>query len=186
MGSLGSLFLQKARGYDPQSTGLALSGIYLASTISNPLFGSLSDGGRKRWLTIALVTSAVMMAAFPWTPRSWTIPIYIVYGFFFLAGYPMTEAALMESVPDAVRGRVFGVFVGTGGVVGNLAHWVIGTKVRQLGPAAAETRAYYPLYGFLALLVLTSLLGLLCLKPIRKREGIEPGVDASETAVLTT
>jgi MFS family permease len=52
MGSLGSLFLQKARGYDAKSTGLALSGIYLASTISNPLFGSLSDRGRKRWLIV--------------------------------------------------------------------------------------------------------------------------------------
>lgn len=186
MGSLGSLFLQKARGYAPQSTGLALSGIYLASTISNPLFGRLSDGGRKRWLTIALVTSAVMIAAFPWTPRSWTIPIYIIYGFFFLAGYPMTEAALMESVPDAVRGRVFGIFVGTGGVVGNLAHWVIGAKVRQLGPAASQTQAYYPLYALLALFVLISLLGLLCLNPIRKREGITPDVAASDAAILTT
>jgi FSR family fosmidomycin resistance protein-like MFS transporter len=186
MGSLGSLFLQKARGYDPQSTGLALSGIYLAAIISNPLFGSLSDRGRKRWLTIALVTSATMMAIFPWTPRSWTIPIYIVYGFFFLAGYPMTEAALMESVPDAVRGRVFGVFVGTGGVLGNLAHWVIGARVRQMGPAASHASAYYPLYGLLAFLVLMSLLGLLCLNPIRRREGIKPSMGAAEPIALIT
>ena len=136
MGSLGSLFLQKARGYDAQSTGVALSGIYLAATISNPLFGSLSDRGRKRWLTLALSVAAGTMAVFPWVPPSWTIPIYVVYGFFFLAGYPMTEAALMESVPDAVRGRVFGVFVMTGGVLGNLSHWVMGAKVKQLGPAA--------------------------------------------------
>jgi MFS transporter, FSR family, fosmidomycin resistance protein len=186
MGTLGSLFLQKARGYDAQSTGLALSGIYLASTISNPLFGSLSDKGRKRWLTIALVTAAITIAVFPWAPRNWTIPIYVVYGFFFLAGYPMTEAALMESVPDSVRGRVFGIFVGTGGVVGNLAHWVIGAKVRRMGPAAASASAYCPLYAFLAALVLVSLLGLLCLNPIRKREAIKSGIASSDNKVLLT
>ena len=34
MGSLGSLFLQKAQGYSPQWTGLALSGIFLASAVA--------------------------------------------------------------------------------------------------------------------------------------------------------
>ena len=186
MGSLGSLFLQKARGYDAQSTGLALSGIYLAATISNPLFGSLSDRGRKRWLTIALVTAAVMMAIFPFVPQGWTIPIYVVYGFFFLAGYPMTEAALMESVPDAVRGRVFGIFIMTGGVIGNLSHWIVGAKVRQLGSAASSVQAYYPLYGILALMLLASLSGALCLNPIRKREAIKPGMTPPDTVALMT
>jgi FSR family fosmidomycin resistance protein-like MFS transporter len=186
MGSLGSLFLQKARGYDARATGLALSGIYLAAIISNPLFGSLSDRGRKRWLTVALLTASVMIAVFPWVPQKWTIPVYVVYGFFFLAGYPMTEAALMESVPDAVRGRVFGIFVMSGGVLGNLSHWIMGAKVKQLGPAAATTAAYYPIYAGLAVLLLLSLLGLLCLNPIRKREGIKPGLVPSDPLALST
>jgi MFS family permease len=74
MGSLGSLFLHKARGYDARATGLALSGIYLAAIISNPLFGSLSDRGRKRWLTVALLTASVVMGVLPWVPQKWTIP----------------------------------------------------------------------------------------------------------------
>lgn len=186
MGSLGSLFLQKARGYDAKATGLALSGIYLAATISNPLFGSLSDRGRKRWLTFALATAAVLMAIFPWMPPAWTIPLYVVYGFFFLAGYPMTEAALMESVPDAVRGRVFGIFVMTGGVLGNLSHWLVGAKVRQLGAAANSPGAYHPLYLFLAALLLVSLSGLFCLNPIRRREALKAGVTSSDSVALTT
>jgi MFS family permease len=48
MGSLGSLFVQQAHGYNIKQTGLALSGIFLASSISNPLFGGLSDRGRIR------------------------------------------------------------------------------------------------------------------------------------------
>ena len=186
MGSLGSLFLQKARSYDARSTGLALSAIYLAATISNPLFGSLSDGGRKRWLTVALLTAAATMAIFPWVSQSWTVPVYVVYGFFFLAGYPMTEAALMESVPDAVRGRVFGIFVMIGGVIGNLSHWLVGAKVRQLGPAASLVSSYYPIYAGLALMLLISLSGLLCLNPIRKREGLRPGLVRPDTIALSS
>ena len=52
--------------------------------------------------------------------------------------------------------------------------------------AASSVSAYYPLYGFLALLLLTSLSGLLCLNPIRKREAIEPGAAPPDTVALMT
>ena len=48
MATSGSLFLQNAHGFDPKFTGLALSGIFIASAISNPIFGHLSDGARCR------------------------------------------------------------------------------------------------------------------------------------------
>jgi MFS transporter, FSR family, fosmidomycin resistance protein len=171
MSSLSSLFLQKAHGYDPKWTGLALSGIFVAAVISNPLFGILSDGGRKRWITLALLAAALMMVIFPHVPSRWTIPVLIVYGFFFMASYPMTEAALMESVPDAVRGRVFGLFVMGGGVIGNLSHWAVGVKVKHLGDAAHSPNAYFLSYAVIALLALASLAGLFCLPAIQRREG---------------
>jgi MFS transporter, FSR family, fosmidomycin resistance protein len=173
MGSLGSLFLQKAHGFDPKLTGLALSGIYLAAIISNPLFGSLSDRGRKRWLALAIIMAAAMIGLFPHVPTGWIIPVYFFYGFFFMASYPMTEAAIIESVPDSVRGRVFGLFVTGGGILGNLSHWVVGAKVKALGEAARSTSSYFLVYAALALILLLSLAGLLCLKPIRKREGAQ-------------
>jgi predicted MFS family arabinose efflux permease len=171
MSSLSSLFLQNACGYGPKWTGLALSGIFVAAILSNPLFGILSDGGRKRWITFALVVAAVMIVIFPHVPSRWTIPVLVVYGFFFMATYPMTEAALMESVPDAVRGRVFGLFVMGGGVIGNLSHWAVGVKVKHLGEAAHSVNAYFSSYLVVALLALASLLGLLCLPAIQRREG---------------
>jgi MFS family permease len=187
MGSLSSLFLQKARNFDPQWTGLALSGIYVAATISNPLFGSLSDGGRKRWITLALVAAAVMVALFPRVPPHWMIPVLVVYGFFFMASYPMTEAALMESVPDAVRGRVFGLFIMGGGVLGNLSHWAAGVKVKQLGAAGQSVNAYLPIYTGVALLLLASLTGLLCLHAIQRREGpLAPKAAGADSMPLLT
>src|SRR5205814_1016437 len=64
MGSLGSLFLQKAHDYSPKLTGLALSGIFLASAISNPLFGHLSDHGRMKWTMMVLLVAAGIVTLF--------------------------------------------------------------------------------------------------------------------------
>lgn len=173
MGSLGSLFLQKAHGYSPRLTGLALSGIFLASAISNPLFGHLSDRGRLKWTMLVLIVAAVIVALFPHMPASATIPTYLVYGFFLMASYPMVEAALMESVPDAMRGRVFGLFLTVGGLIGNASHWAVGAWVKHLGDRASTPEGYFAAYAILAGLLLLSLLGLPCLHAIRKREHLE-------------
>ena len=172
MATLGSLFLQKAHGFDLRSTGLALSGIFIASLVSNPLFGRLSDFGRKRWIAIVIGVGAVLILLFPHVPRQLLVAMLFIYGFFFMANYPIVEAALMESVPDAVRGRVFGIFITVGGLLGNLAHWIMGRWVEGLGPAANTVSTYYPMYALLAGIAVLSLLGLPCLQRIRRREGL--------------
>jgi len=73
MGSLGSLFLQNAHGYDPKWTGLALSGMFLSSAISNPIFGGLSDRRRNGWTTFVLLVAAAMVVVLPRVPSRWTI-----------------------------------------------------------------------------------------------------------------
>lgn len=173
MSSLGSLFLQEARGFDPKTTGFILSGIYLASAASNPIFGHLSDRGRIRWTILLLLLALSMIALFPHVPRQWMFATLSAYGFFFLASYPVVEAAVMESVPDAVRGRVFGLFITAGGLVGNLAHWAVGVAVKKLGPDATLPQSYYSIYAVLAGFVVLSLAGLPCLHAIRKREKLD-------------
>ena len=173
MGSLTSLFLQQAHGFNPKFTGLVLSGFFLAAAISNPLFGGLSDRGRKRWVSFVLLMAAALMNVFPRVSEAWMVPVLLVYGFFFMSSYPMVEAALMDSVPDPVRGRVFGLFITVGGIAGNMAHWAVGSWVEQLGANAALSASYHPLYGGLSVLVLLSLAGLPCLHAIRKREHVD-------------
>ena len=87
-----------------------------------------------------------------------------------MASYPMVEGALMSSVPHHVRGRVFGVFITIGGIVGNLAHWAMGAFVKQLGPDSSRPESYYLIYLGLGALIGLSLLGLPCLKGLRRRE----------------
>lgn len=173
MGSLGSLFLQQAHGYGTGLTGVVISCLFLPSAISNPLFGHFSDRGRKRWTAGVLLIATMLIAAFPHVPKAWAIPTLLVYGFFFMASYPMVEAMLMESVPDAVRGRVFGLFITIGGLLGNLSHWIAGDAVKRLGQRATTVEGYVPLYYGLAVFVVVSLLGLVGLNALRRREGLE-------------
>ena len=172
MGSLSSLFLQKAHGMDLKSTGVALSAIFIGSLVSNPLFGGLSDRGRFGWGAILLFLAATIIAIFPHLPRAVLVPTFIVYGFFFMATFPVVEAALMESVPDEVRGRVFGFFITIGGLIGNLSHWLVGKWVHGLGPSANSTSAFFRAYIVLACMVLLATVGLACLKAIRRRENL--------------
>jgi len=114
--------------------------------------------------------AAVLVMSLPHVPTQWTIPVFLVYGFFFMSSYPMTEAALMESVPDAVRGRVFGLFITVSGMMGNLSHWVVGGQVERIGSEAYSPSGYYWMYNTLALMLIVALTGLPCLHAIRKRE----------------
>jgi FSR family fosmidomycin resistance protein-like MFS transporter len=169
MVSLGSLFLQHAHHFDPWKTGLALACIYLASMVSNPLFGHLSDHGRLRWAGLLLVLAALTVFLFPHVAASWFPVLLAAYGFFFMATYPIVEASLMESVHDSVRGRVFGVFITIGGLLGNLSHWIVGRWVKHLEGRAHLTESYYSIYNVLAVFLLLSLGGLFFLHRIRKQ-----------------
>lgn len=173
MTTLGSLFLLQAHGFSAQQTGLALGCLFIASVISNPIFGHLSDRGRSRWAAFVLLLAASMVALFPHVPTSAIIPVLMTYGFFFMASYPIVEAALMESVPAAVRGRVFGLWITIGGLVGNLAHWLNGRWVEALGAKAVAVESYFGIYAGLAGLIVISLVGLPCLKAIRQREQLD-------------
>jgi MFS family permease len=166
----GSLFLQRAHGFDSTQTGFALSCIYVASLISNPIFGSLSDRGRVRWTALVLCLASATVFLFPRLPVSWLAPTLGAYGFFFMASYPIVEAMLMESVHDSVRGRVFGLFITVGGLLGNISHWLIGEWVHSFGDGARLVSNYFGMYAFLALLILLSLSGLACMHGLRRRD----------------
>jgi MFS family permease len=169
-GSLGSLFLQKGNDLDPKHTGFLLSIIFLAAAISNPVFGHLSDGGRKRWVTIVLSLAALLVIAMPHAPQTWLGPMFAAYGFFFMGSYPVVEAMLMESVPAPVRGRVFGLWITIGGLLGNLSHWFVGNWVKRLGADAYNPASYHSAYALLGGLIALALLGVPCLHAIRRRE----------------
>jgi MFS family permease len=173
MGSLGSLFLQNAHGFSVKETGTTLGGIFIATVISNPLFGHLSDRGRKRWACLVQVLAALLIACFPHLPggkRHLFFFVFMAYGFFFMASYPIVEAGVMQAIHDSMRGRAFGLWITIGGLLGNVSHWLVGHWVEGFGARAAQPETYYPLYGSLALLLVASLIGLVCLEAVQRRE----------------
>ncbi len=182
MGSLGSLFLQHAHGFSVRDTGTALSAIFVAATVSNPVFGHLSDGGRKRWGVLVHLVAAAFIVAFPHVPGASVSSFFLVfmaYGFFFMASYPIVEAGVMQAVHDSVRGRAFGLWITIGGLIGNLSHWLVGQWVESLGSRAGEPASYIATYRSLAGLLIVSLVGLWFLERVRERER---GPDAAPPA----
>jgi hypothetical protein len=91
---------------------------------------------------------------------------------------------LMESVPDSVRGRVFGLFITVGGLIGNLSHWAVGNWIHNLGAAASQVGSYFPLYAWLSAFIAFSVAGLPLLNAIRKREHL-PEIKAGGSLALT-
>jgi hypothetical protein len=94
----------------------------------------------------------------------------MAYGFFFMASYPMVEAAVMNVVPASVRGRAFGLWITIGGLIGNLSHWLVGSWVEELGPLSNMPQSYYSIYVGLAGLLLASLLGLFFLDRVGRHQ----------------
>jgi MFS family permease len=134
---------------------------------------SLSDRKRKRWITLVLGLGSVLIIFLPYVSPAWMFPYLLLFGFFFLASFPTIEAALVQSVPDAVRGRVFGFYVMITGTVGALAPWMIGLRMKHIGGAAHKGHSYYGIFAALGGLGLLALAGLPCLHAIRKREHLD-------------
>jgi MFS family permease len=160
LGTLGSLFLQNAHGMSPGKAGTVLSCIFVASAVSNPLFGHWSDRRRFPWIVGLVGLSAALFAAFPWLPAAGIPWAFGLYGALFVASYPIVEAELMQCVPDAARGRFFGLFITVGGMGGNLSHWAAGASVDAMGQSAHHAESYRILFGGLAALMGVSLLAL--------------------------
>ncbi|MSR64168.1 MAG: MFS transporter [Verrucomicrobiae bacterium] len=159
-----SLFLQSAQGFGERGTGLVIGVMFLAGMAANPILGARSDGNRFGWARRVVIIAAMAAAIVPWVPRSIIWIALAVYGFCMLASYPIIEAALMESVPDRVRGRVFGVFVTVCGLIGSTGPWVMGHISDLLDERKTSVSAYGPIYLSLAGLILASLIGLPLLK----------------------
>jgi len=165
--SLASIYFQKALGMGARQAGFILGSTMLIAIIINPLMVYLSPG-RKRLpaLVIVLLAGAVIAAFVPHTPAKFVLPILCLFQAMHLGSYAVSDAALLERVPAALRGRVVGLFLTIAGSVAATGPWVMGAWTDALGPRAFIQAAYAAPFATLGALLAISSLSTLVLRTL--------------------
>ena len=142
--TLASIYLQKAHGLDTRRAGFIVGAMMLIGVVINPLCVWVSPGRRR---LPALVTSLVVAAAIVITVPFWNVRsiLWVLCAFqaCHLGSYAISDAAILERVDPAVRGRVVGLFLTIAGTFASTAPWVMGLWTDALGDAASRPRAYF-------------------------------------------
>src|SRR6185369_8077213 len=129
-----SLYLQKAHGYDVKHAGFIVGAMMLFSILINPLAVYVSPGRRRLpALALTLVLGGVFFSLTPAVPVRWVIVVLSLFQMCQLGSYAISDAAMLERVDPAVRGRVVGLFLTLAGTFAALSPWVIGSWVDLLG-----------------------------------------------------
>jgi MFS family permease len=148
--SLLSIYLQKAHGYTAKHAGLVVGGMMLLSILINPLAVYFSPGKRRlRSLIAVLILAGLTIATVPMFPVVWVLPVMCIFQCFQMGSYSISDAAVLERVSPAVRGRVVGLFLMIAGTLASLSPWVMGFWSDMLKERASEPHAYLPIFGTL-------------------------------------
>jgi MFS family permease len=151
--SLASLYLQRALHYDAKHTGAVLGTMMLLSVLVNPLLVYLTPGLRRLpSLAISLLMTAALAAIVPCFGPAWVMAALCAFQTCQLGSYAISDAAILERVPSALRGRVYGLFLLIAGTIGSSGPWLMGWSTDALGTKATNPNAYFPLFGTLAAL----------------------------------
>lgn len=145
--SLLSIYLLSAHHLDVKRTGFIVGAMMLLSVVVNPFMVYFS-GGKRRLpvLAVALVAGGLVLCTVPHWPVAYVLPVMCLFQVFQLGSYAVSDAAILERVPAAVRGRVVGLFLTLAGTFASLSPWIIGAWVDALGGRAEHASAFWPLF----------------------------------------
>lgn len=153
--SLVSIYLQKAHHLDAAAAGFAVGAMMLIGVLANPLAVWISPG-RKRlpMLVGSLACAGVVICLVPGIPRGEALGVLCAFQAFHLGSYAISDAAILERVPAALRGRVVGLFLSLAGTAASTSPWIMGFWTDRFGARGANPGAYYAPFGLLGLLML--------------------------------
>ena len=176
--SLGSIYLQKARGMSVAQAGLVIGSMMLIAVIANPLSVYLS-GGRRRlpMLFAVLLTGGLILASVPHVDVAYVLPVLCAFQACHLGSYAVSEAAMLERVSPAVRGRVIGIFITIAGTLASTSPWLMGAWTDAMKLRAADPRAYalpFAVLGLVHVLACGSVLLIRRLGDPRTSSPVEP------------
>jgi MFS family permease len=149
--SLLSIYLQKAHGYSTKQAGFVVGAMMLLSIIVNPLSVWISPG-RRRLPTLSgvLIIGGSILLTVPMLPAKWVLPVMCVFQAFQMGSYAVSDAAILERVSPAIRGRVVGLFLTLAGTFASLAPWAVGYWTDLLRDRASEPHEYLPIFATLS------------------------------------
>jgi MFS family permease len=118
--------------------------------VVNPLAVWVSPGRRRLpALAAVLVGSGFVIAAVPFVPLRHTLAVLCAFQTCQLSSYAISDAAMLERVPPALRGRVVGLFLTIAGTFASTSPWVMGFWTDGFGDRAADPLTYVGPYATL-------------------------------------
>jgi len=138
-----SLYLQKAHSYDAHHAGFIVGTMMLLSVLINPI-ATLVSPGRRRLpaLAVSLIAGGFGVACTPWIPVKFVLPVLAIFQACQLGSYAISDAAMLERVDNAVRGRVVGLFLTLAGTFASLSPFIMGLWVDLLGERAKSPSGF--------------------------------------------
>jgi MFS family permease len=182
--SLGSIYLQKARGLSVSQAGLILGSMMLIAVVANPLAVYLS-GGRRRLPVLAgvLLAGGAVIAAVPFVDVAFVLPVLSAFMACHLGSYAVSEAAMLERIAPEVRGRVIGIFITVAGTIASTSPWLMGSWTDAMKARAGDPRAYALPFGVLGVLHVVAALSVFLIRrlgePPSPGQGFEPIVEVT-------
>jgi MFS family permease len=179
--TLASIYLQRACGKTVGQAGFIIGAMMLLGMIANPV-GVYFSAGRRRLpgLTAVLMTGGAILATVPFWPV-WAVLIPLcAFQTLQLGSYAMSDAATLERVSPAVRGRVVGVFLTCAGTWAAASPWCMGWWTDRMGAAAAQPAAYVAPFATLGSLMWVAAFSPLIIRRMGRVSGQKPITLAQE------
>jgi MFS transporter, FSR family, fosmidomycin resistance protein len=151
--SLVSLYLQKARGMTVGQAGLIIGSMMLIAIVANPL-AVYASSGRRRLPTLfgLFIAGGMILTSIPFVNVTYVLLVLCAFQAAHLGSFAVGEAAMLERVDPAVRGRVVGVLITVAGMLASSSPWLMGVWTDALASRATDPRAYALPFGVLGCL----------------------------------
>jgi len=118
---------QDIYGFSKQTAGLLLGLMSVTGVVSQPLAGTLSDRfGRRRVLAIALFIAGPILIFFPHFNHILIFPAALIAGSMVLCTVPVVDATLADVIHPSLRGRMYGITLTIGLLIGAFSPFVTG------------------------------------------------------------
>ena len=118
---------QDLYGFSKQTAGLLLGLMSVTGVVSQPLAGTLSDRfGRRRVLAVALFIAGPILISFPYLDPISIFPAAIIAGSMVICTVPVVDATLADVIHPSLRGRMYGITLTIGLLIGAFSPYVTG------------------------------------------------------------